>query len=67
MSDVVSLSKARKAKNKAKKQKQAVENRIIFGTSTKIRKLEIKKADIESKKLEQRLLSTPDGNKKDEC
>ncbi|WKL57570.1 DUF4169 family protein [Asticcacaulis sp. ZE23SCel15] len=67
MSNIVNLNKARKAKNKADKQKKASENRIIFGISTKIRNVEIKKADLESKKLDQRLLSPLDGNKKDEC
>lgn len=66
MSNVVNLNKARKAKTKAEKQKKAVENRIIFGTSTKVRKIEIKKTDMESKKLDQRLLNTTDGNKKEE-
>ncbi|OYW80758.1 MAG: hypothetical protein B7Z26_05960 [Asticcacaulis sp. 32-58-5] len=65
MSDIISLNKVRKAKNKTEKQKKAVENRIIFGTSTKIRKVEIEKAAKESKNLDQRLLKTPDGNKKD--
>lgn len=66
MSNIVNLNKARKAKTKAEKQKKAVENRIIFGTSTKVRNLEIKKADMEAKKLDQRLLNTTDGNKKEE-
>lgn len=41
MSEIISLNKVRKAKNKTEKQKKAAQNRIIFGTSTKIRKVEI--------------------------
>lgn len=65
MSEIVNLNKVRKAKAKTEKRKKAVENRIIFGTSTKIRKVEIENSRLESKKLDQRLLNTPDGNKKE--
>ncbi|MDC7677319.1 DUF4169 family protein [Asticcacaulis machinosus] len=65
MSEIINLNKVRKAKAKTEKRKKAVENRIIFGTSTKIRKAEIEKVAKESKKLDQRLLNTTDGNKKE--
>jgi hypothetical protein len=40
MADIINLNKARKAKVKQADKAKAAENRVVFGTSTKLKQLE---------------------------
>ena len=51
MVEIVNLRRARKAKERAEKEKTAAANRVLHGTSKHLRKL----SDAEKDKVEQRL------------
>ncbi len=64
MADIINLNKARKAKTKQRKNLQAVENRVVYGISTKTRGLEKQRRMREVEKVDGHLLKSEDLNKK---
>lgn len=64
MADLINLNKARKAKAKQRETARAAENRIIYGISTTVRKLEKAKQKRDAEKIDHRLLNTGIDNKK---
>ena len=64
MADLINLNKARKAKTKQRETAKAVENRIIYGISTDVRKREKAKQKRDAEKIgHKRLNSAPDNKK----
>ena len=63
MPEIVNLNKARKAKIKQKEIVKAQENRVIYGLSTKVRKMEKDRQALERAKWSKNRLS-PDNNNK---
>jgi len=57
MSEVVNFNKARKAKLKQRQAAQAKENRVIYGISTKVRKIAKLNEERDVAKLEQAKLT----------
>ena len=64
MADIINLNKARKAKTKQRKTLQAVQNRVVYGLSTKTRKSEKKGRLRDDTKFDGHLLNSEDLNKK---
>lgn len=64
MADLINLNKARKAKTKQRETAKAVENRIIYGISTGVRKLEKAKQKRDAEKIDHKLLNSGPDNKK---
>ena len=61
MAELINLNKARKAKAKSEKSAQAAENRILYGISTHVRKIEKTKQKRDAEKVDaHRLKSGPD-------
>lgn len=52
MAEILSLSKARKAKERAGKEAQAAENRVKFGRTKAEKQLEQAKANLADKKID---------------
>ena len=63
MPEIINLNKARKAKLKQKEIVKAQENRVIYGVSTKIRKLEKDQQKLGHAKWAENRLSPDDDNK----
>lgn len=53
MNDVVNLNKVRKARQKADRQQVAAQNRVVYGLSTKIRKLSREQERVAAGRLDQ--------------
>ena len=64
MADLINLNKARKAKAKQRETTKAAENRIIYGISTSVRKLERAKQKRDIEKIDDKLLNSGPDNKK---
>ncbi len=64
MTEIINLNKARKDKLKQHKKMQAQENRVIYGTSSKLRKAEKEKQKRDLAALEGKRLDNADDNKK---
>jgi hypothetical protein len=64
MADLINLNKARKAKTKQRATAKAVENRIVYGISTTVRKLEKEKQKRDAEKIGHKLLNSESDNKK---
>lgn len=64
MTDLINLNKARKAKTKQRATAKAAENRIIYGISTTVRKLEKTKQKRDAEKIDHKLLNSGPNNKK---
>jgi hypothetical protein len=64
MADLINLNKARKAKAKQRETARAAENRIIYGISTTVRKLEKAKQKRDAEKIDHKLLNAGIDNKK---
>lgn len=52
MAELVNLNKARKARNRALKTAEAAQNRIAFGTSTKLKKAAQAQRTLEAARLD---------------
>jgi hypothetical protein len=61
MADILSLSKARKAKARVAKEQLAAENRIRFGRTKAERQLEKAQETLETRRIDAHL-RTPDGS-----
>lgn len=61
MAEILSLSKARKAKARAGKEQTAAENRIKFGRTKAERQLEKAQETLETRRIDAHL-RTPDGS-----
>ncbi len=61
MAEILSLSKARKAKARAGKEQTAAENRIKFGRTKAERQLEKAQETLEARRIDAHL-RTPDGS-----
>lgn len=64
MADLINLNKARKAKTKQRATAKAAENRVIYGISTTVRKLEKTKQKRDAEKIDHKLLNSGPNNKK---
>jgi len=64
MADLINLNKARKAKTKQRETAKAAENRVVYGLSTRIRKLEKSKQQKETEKIDNKRLDSASDNKK---
>ena len=64
MTEVINLNKARKAKKKQRQSEQAIQNRVVYGISTKIRKAGADQQKRETVKLDLKVLKSGDDNKK---
>jgi len=64
MADVVNLNKVRKAKLKQHETAKAAQNRVVFGISTKVRKLDKLNEVRATRKLDQNLRQLDADNKK---
>jgi hypothetical protein len=58
MTDLINLRRARKAKARAEKDKQAKANRVTHGTPKALRDLEKARAELTARRLEDRRLNT---------
>jgi hypothetical protein len=58
MADIINLNKARKAKVKQAGKAKAAENRVVFGTSTKLKQLEKARQKQAADRLEAQKLET---------
>jgi len=63
MTEIINLNKARKAKLKQKEAAKAQENRVVYGLSTKVRKLERDRQALKDKKVSENRVDTDDNNK----
>jgi hypothetical protein len=64
MAEIVNFNKVRKTKIKQGQAAKAVENRVIYGLSTKVRKAHKRKHMSEGDKLDQNVLDVSPDNKK---
>ncbi|WP_081716682.1 DUF4169 family protein [Asticcacaulis sp. AC460] len=64
MTDIINLNKARKAKLKQSKTKQAAENRVRFGTSSKARAAELRERERQMAQIDGHRLATTVENQK---
>ena len=64
LTDIINFNKARKAKLKQSKAKEAAENRVRFGVSTKARKAEVLQRDRQEAKLDGHRLAAAVENQK---
>ena len=64
MADLINLNKARKAKTKQRETAKAAENRIVYGISTGVRKLEKAKQKRDAEKMGHKRLNSGPDNKK---
>ena len=64
MADLINLNKTRKAKIKQRATAKAKENRIVYGISTTVRKLEKAKQKRDTEKIDHKLLNSGPDNKK---
>jgi len=64
MADLINLNKVRKTKKKQSETAKAAENRIIYGISTTVRKLEKAKQKRDAEKIDHKRLDSGDNNKK---
>ncbi len=64
MTDIVNLNKVRKAKQKQVKKLQAEQNRVVYGLSSKLRKLEKDKEAKIERVWSENLLQRGEDNKK---
>jgi hypothetical protein len=64
LTDIINLNKARKAKLKQSKTKQAAENRVRFGTSSKIRAAQAREQDRQVARIDGHRLATTVENQK---
>lgn len=63
MADIINLNKARKLALKKAGKAEAVNNRIVYGISTKFRKKELYRVELINKTLEQACINAPKSNK----
>ncbi len=63
MTEIINLNKARKAKLKQKEIAKAQENRVVYGLSTKVRKLEKDRQGLKDAKWAENRLKPDDNNK----
>ncbi len=64
MAELINLNKLRKAKAKQREIAKSAENRIVYGISTSVRKLEKAKQKRDAEKIGHKLLNSGSDNKK---